>query len=38
MNTKTRILIVDDDTMRQSYRRSLACVRASCDVAAAGGA
>lgn len=36
MNTKTRILIVDDDdTVRQSYLRSLAGVHASCDVAAA---
>ena len=36
MNTKSRILIVDDDdTVRQSYLRSLAGVQASCEVAAA---
>jgi two-component system response regulator AtoC len=35
MNTRTRILIVDDDdTVRRSYLRSLAGVGASCDVAA----
>lgn len=36
MNTRTRILIVDDDdTVRRSYLRSLAGVGASCDVATA---
>jgi DNA-binding NtrC family response regulator len=36
MNTRTRILIVDDDdTVRRSYLRSLAGVGARCDVAAA---
>jgi len=35
MNSRTRILIVDDDDMvRLSYLRSLAGVRARCDVAA----
>ena len=35
MNTRTRILIVDDDdTVRRSYLRSLASVGASCDVVA----
>lgn len=36
MNTKSRVLIVDDDdTVRHSYLRSLAGAQASCDVAAA---
>lgn len=36
MNTRTRILIVDDDDMvRLSYLRSLAGIRANCDVTAA---
>ncbi len=37
MNTKTRILIVDDDIVRQSRLKSPGCVRARCDLAAARG-